>query len=110
MKEDFVIMTLPLLRDDEPLTIEWVEQMTQQFRLNRILQYENAWQILKRLFPLLLNEPNVVDAETAEGEDASFNIVGDLHGQLDDLLTILQLAKFPSEQNRFLFNGDFVDR
>jgi len=39
-------------------------------------------------------------------------IVGDTHGQLFDLLTILHLNddKLPSEENVYLFNGDFVDR
>ena len=37
-------------------------------------------------------------------------VVGDIHGQLEDLLLILEDAGEPSESNIFLFNGDFVDR
>jgi len=37
-------------------------------------------------------------------------VVGDIHGQLPDLLTILSQSGFPSETNRYVFNGDFVDR
>lgn len=36
-------------------------------------------------------------------------MVGDLHGQYYDLLTILDKAGDP-ETNSFLFMGDFVDR
>ena len=38
------------------------------------------------------------------------HVVGDLHGQLADLLHILDDAGMPSAQNAIVFNGDFVDR
>ena len=37
-------------------------------------------------------------------------IVGDLHGQLADLLYILQKHGLPSDKTQYIFNGDFVDR
>jgi hypothetical protein len=36
--------------------------------------------------------------------------VGDIHGQLPDLIHILQDSGFPSVTNKYIFNGDFVDR
>lgn len=50
----------------------------------------------------------VVDVEVPE--DVSFGIVGDIHGQTNDLLTALKLSGFPSGKHWMLFNGDFVDR
>ena len=38
------------------------------------------------------------------------NVVGDIHGQLDDLFYIIETAGWPSTNNKYLFNGDFVDR
>ena len=37
-------------------------------------------------------------------------VVGDTHGQLQDVLTILMAHGVPSEKNRYLFNGDIADR
>lgn len=37
-------------------------------------------------------------------------IVGDLHGQLKDLLHIFDTNGLPSESHFYVFNGDFVDR
>ena len=37
-------------------------------------------------------------------------VVGDLHGQLEDLLRILREFDMPSPSRHYVFNGDFVDR
>ena len=37
-------------------------------------------------------------------------VVGDVHGQLHDVMFLLQDAGFPFEDRFFVFNGDYVDR
>ncbi|KAH0793864.1 Ser/Thr protein phosphatase [Histomonas meleagridis] len=41
--------------------------------------------------------------------NGEITIVGDIHGNVDDLIRILQTCNYPPEQN-FLFLGDYVDR
>jgi serine/threonine-protein phosphatase 5 len=49
---------------------------------------------------------NIVPVSVAK----SIHIVGDTHGQFRDLMGIFERLGFPSAENPYLFNGDFVDR
>ena len=54
------------------------------------------------------NQEALIDISIPEGKD--FTVVGDIHGQFYDLLHIFEINGYPSENNLYLFNGDFVDR
>mmetsp|Transcript_46877 Transcript_46877/g.102027 ORF Transcript_46877/g.102027 Transcript_46877/m.102027 type:complete len:450 (-) Transcript_46877:33-1382(-) len=64
--------------------------------------------LLEDAVRLFSQEATLVDIEVPIGEHV--NVVGDVHGQLFDFLSIFEANGWPSEENRFLFNGDFVDR
>jgi len=69
-----------------------------------------ALELVRLASGVLDTQPNCV--ELAKPEDGIvLNIVGDLHGSLDDLVEIFtNQTGWPSAENRYIFNGDFVDR
>ena len=55
--------------------------------------------------------PRVTRTATLSGSHKRLVVVGDLHGQLPDLLTIFVENGFPDPQGtQYVFNGDLVDR
>ena len=53
--------------------------------------------------PIFENEPNVIV------ESSPIHIVGDIHGQIGDLMSIFKLGGVPPDK-KYLFLGDYVDR
>ena len=50
----------------------------------------------------------LVEVSLSEKEDIV--IVGDIHGQVFDLVNLLDLFDEPCDRHKYIFNGDFVDR
>lgn len=61
---------------------------------------------------ILHKEPNCVriDENSGLNSDCRVVVVGDVHGQLHDVLFLLRDAGFPADDRFFVFNGDYVDR
>ncbi|KAG9403781.1 protein phosphatase, EF-hand calcium binding domain [Aphanomyces cochlioides] len=57
---------------------------------------------------LLQEKPNITYLSIAP--QPHITVIGDIHGQLDDLLLIFRENGLPSESNPYVFNGDLVDR
>lgn len=98
----------PRLEDGKEVTAEFVKQLTQHFIDCKQLHIRYVLEILRQSYFYFLRQPSLVDIEINIGED--FHVVGDVHGQYFDLMTIFEDAGIPSNANRFLFNGDVVDR
>ncbi|KAH7848830.1 hypothetical protein Vadar_008697 [Vaccinium darrowii] len=58
---------------------------------------------------ILHKEPNCVLIGGFKA-DSSVVVVGDVHGQLHDVIFLLRDAGFPADNRVFVFNGDYVDR
>ncbi|BAT91727.1 hypothetical protein LR48_Vigan05g201200 [Vigna angularis] len=58
---------------------------------------------------ILCKEPNCVEIN-CEGEDSRVIVVGDIHGQFHDLMFLFKHEGVPSENQIYVFNGNYVDK
>ncbi|XP_066170030.1 serine/threonine-protein phosphatase with EF-hands 1 [Sylvia atricapilla] len=91
-----------------PLTVEDANALLHAFRNEQLLHARYVLQLLSETRRVLKEMPNITHLSTSYSKDIT--VCGDLHGNLDDLLLIFYKNGLPSEQNRYVFNGDFVDR
>jgi len=100
--------TGPKLAEDEEITKEWVLKLMDHMKNQKVLHKKYLWIILLKIKEILKALPTLVDVEVPKGKEIT--VCGDTHGQYYDLLNIFNLNGVPSEDNPYLFNGDFVDR
>ncbi|GMF24491.1 unnamed protein product [Phytophthora lilii] len=91
-----------------PLELSNVLEILDSFKTTQILHYKYVLEILKEGVKSLAPLPTLQEITLVEGE--KITVVGDLHGQLQDLFSIFSTNGLPTRTNKYLFNGDFVDR
>lgn len=94
--------------EGDTVTLDFVKKMMDDFKNQKCLHKRYAYQIVLQTRDLLRELPSLVDINVPNGN--RFTVCGDVHGQFYDLLNIFELNGLPSEDNPYLFNGDFVDR
>jgi len=87
---------------------ETATSIIEVYRRGGKLSIKAVKKVLRDAYKLLKTSKNLVRVATPLR--GRVHVVGDLHGQLPDLLHILDDAGLPSETNKYVFNGDFVDR
>eukprot|EP00163_Fabomonas_tropica_P010710 TRINITY_DN2095_c0_g1_i2.p1 TRINITY_DN2095_c0_g1~~TRINITY_DN2095_c0_g1_i2.p1 ORF type:complete len:737 (-),score=186.41 TRINITY_DN2095_c0_g1_i2:193-2403(-) len=95
-------------RIPDPPTLDSVLDMMEKLKQGVLIHYRYAKLILEKARALLFSADTLTELEI-QGEE-KMTIVGDTHGQLDDLFSIFHLNGIPSPENRYVVNGDFVDR
>ncbi|XP_041005270.1 serine/threonine-protein phosphatase 5 isoform X3 [Juglans microcarpa x Juglans regia] len=94
--------------DGDVVTLDFVKKMIDDFKHEKCLHKRYAYQIVLQIREILRVLPSLVDISVPDGNH--FTVCGDVHGQFYDLLNIFELNGLPSDDNPYLFNGDFVDR
>lgn len=100
------------------LTLDWVKNLMKTFNWSsnklspsefpKVLSVDTFDALILAGKNILSNEPNCVNVEPADKDVVV--VVGDVHGQLHDVLFLLNEAGPPSQDRLFVFNGDYVDR
>lgn len=65
-----------------------------------------AKEMASKTYEILCKLPNIVELENVK----NIIIVGDTHGQFHDVAAIFKENGLPTNENPYIFNGDFVDR
>mmetsp|Transcript_31282 Transcript_31282/g.99749 ORF Transcript_31282/g.99749 Transcript_31282/m.99749 type:complete len:631 (-) Transcript_31282:362-2254(-) len=86
----------------------WLETTIANYKKGQLLPKKDAYMMCLDVFDILVKEKTLGRVNVGEGK--KITVVGDLHGQLWDFSHMLSLAGYPSPDNTFVFNGDFVDR
>ncbi|EPY23172.1 serine/threonine protein phosphatase type 5 [Strigomonas culicis] len=94
--------------ENDTLTAPFVEAMMEHFREEKKIDRRDVVFMLLEILKLFKTYPNFVSIDVPAAEEIT--VCGDTHGQFYDLLNIFQINGKPSTTNRYLFNGDFVDR
>jgi serine/threonine-protein phosphatase 5 len=89
-------------------TLDWCSRHLPADRLPVVLPAALVQRLVLAAAAILHREANLVRVDPRPGQ--AVVVVGDVHGQLHDVIFLLRDAGFPSEDRIFVFNGNYVDR
>ena len=92
----------------EQITESYVAAMMEHFRLEKKICLKDMVFILLQVLKMFSSLPNIVHVTIPEDEEIT--VCGDTHGQYYDLLNIFKINGAVGPTNKYVFNGDFVDR
>ncbi|CAF2529170.1 unnamed protein product [Rotaria sp. Silwood2] len=90
------------------ITRSTLVDLIEAFQKGQVLHEKYVYVILHQARAILKTLPNVNHIDLYNLHHIF--IIGDLHGQLADLLHIFNVNGLPATYNPYIFNGDFVDR
>lgn len=86
----------------------WVVQLMEAMKDSKFIHKKFLCQMIYDSKALFDADNSLVNINIPKEKE--INVCGDTHGQYYDLLNIFKINGYPSENNQYLFNGDFVDR
>ena len=90
------------------ITPEWVVSLMEWQKDQKNLHRKYATMIIQKATELFEENASLVDIPLGELDEIT--VCGDIHGQYYDLMNIFKINGNPSEDNPYVFNGDFIDR
>ena len=98
----------PRFEDTDEITPEWVETLIEWQRDQKNLHRKYATMIIQKATEIFEAADSLVHIPLDDLEEIT--VCGDIHGQYYDLMNIFKINGSPSEENPYVFNGDFIDR
>eukprot|EP01130_Rhizamoeba_saxonica_P014827 TRINITY_DN6518_c0_g1_i1.p1 TRINITY_DN6518_c0_g1~~TRINITY_DN6518_c0_g1_i1.p1 ORF type:complete len:939 (-),score=223.33 TRINITY_DN6518_c0_g1_i1:63-2879(-) len=98
----------PSFETVKDIDTNFLSELIDYFNKGKTLHYKYSYQIIEEATEIFIEEPNVIEFDIPTL--GKLVVVGDLHGQMLDLLTIFRKVGIPSKSMYYIFNGDFVDR
>mmetsp|Transcript_22409 Transcript_22409/g.25499 ORF Transcript_22409/g.25499 Transcript_22409/m.25499 type:complete len:538 (-) Transcript_22409:42-1655(-) len=96
------------------LPLAFVMASVEHFKNQKVIHRRYVARLLiscKKYFESLPSLTQIsLPSKGPSGEGPRLTVCGDTHGQFYDVLNIFELNGYPSTNNPYVFNGDFVDR
>jgi len=92
------------------IDLDFIMAMIDRFHDQKLIHRKYVIKILLGIRQLLSTLPTLVNIELPPTDEGRITVCGDTHGQFYDVLNIFKMNGYPSPENPYLFNGDFVDR
>jgi len=90
------------------ITPDFCLKLKEYLKDQKTLPKKMLFDIMLKCLKIFKSYDSLVDVKIPENN--KMTVCGDTHGQFYDLCHIFELNGEPSDENPYLFNGDFVDR
>lgn len=105
VSQGYAGLNLGKLYEDNDLKL-----LIKSFKHNQLLDAFYALKIITDARARLAEMPNMRECRLSEPSEPGCIIIGDLHGNFNDLCHVIDKYGIPGLNYKFVFNGDFVDR